>query len=343
MAQPIDIDYDTTENLLILNYAIRLMASMTDREVLLSNGIECIADFCHGMRSAILIWDQNRVCFIAERLFLNKEILHIRQKVFLPDILIGDVGVLSRATVRPCRLEGETPLPALPDSSEPHNCVCLPLVSTNHRFMGIVTIELNNGLHLASEEMQDLRMLMTVLAIALENASLFQQAVCDGLTGAYLRRFFEIRLDEELSKLKRKPDVFSILFLDIDQFKAANDRFGHQAGDGVLRELTQLLRANLRQGIDVVCRYGGDEFIILMPGAGPDESLAAAERICVLCSSRDFSFLQGEMSITLSGGLVSVDERGPLNADELFKRVDAALYQAKESGGNHIVVWLEGA
>ncbi len=338
MIQPSDLSDDIMENLLILNYAARLMASMTDREVLLTNGMECIADFCRGRRSAIVTWDQQRERFLAERLFLDRRVLSIRRKVSIPEIFAGDTDVLCKASVQPCCLEGDIPLPGPPDSPDPLKCLFLPLVSTNHSFVGVTIIVLDDDFDPSHEDMQNLRMLTTVLAIALENARLFQQAVCDGLTGAFLRRFYEIRLNEELARLKRKPGVLSVLFLDIDRFKAVNDRFGHQTGDGVLRELVQLLKRNMRQGIDVIARYGGDEFIVLMPGADLSEALTAGERLCALCRNRAFGFLPGEMNVTLSGGVISLNETGMLEPDELFRRVDAALYRAKQLGGDGITV-----
>ncbi|ABK18328.1 GGDEF domain-containing protein [Syntrophobacter fumaroxidans] len=334
-----DLHAISEENLIVLTYAARLMASVTDREILLSNGMECIGDFCRGLLSAILTWDEDRGSFMVERLFADKQVLAVKLEVPLADLPAADSSVLTRAKLFALRFEGRIPLPGTSEDAPPDRCLCLPLVAAGNRLVGICTIALNGEKELTLQDMQDLRVLTTVLAVTLENALLFRQALCDGLTGTYVRRYFEIRMNEELSRLKRKGNAFSILFLDIDGFKTVNDRLGHQVGDRVLAELAQLLKSEMRQGVDVICRYGGDEFIVLMPDTDLEAALTAGERIRERCSSTSFESLPGDLGVTLSGGLASADAHHALSPDELFNRADAMLYRAKEGGGNRIVAW----
>jgi two-component system, cell cycle response regulator len=334
-----DLHTMSEENLLVLTYAARLMASVTDREILLSNGMECIGDFCHGLLSAILTWDEERERFTAERLFADRQVVKVELELALADLPAADSSVLTRAKLFPLEFKGRIPVPGASEDAPPDKCLCLPLVAAGRRLMGICTIALNGEKELALQDMQDLRILTTVLAVTLENAILFELALCDGLTGAYVRRYFEIRLNEELSTLKRKGGVVSILFLDIDGFKTVNDRLGHRVGDQVLVELARMLKSDMRQGIDVICRYGGDEFIVLLPDTGQEGALCVAERIRARCASASFESLPGDLAIALSGGLATADGSIPLSAEELFNHADAMLYRAKESGGNRIVVW----
>lgn len=334
-----DLHTMSEENLLVLTYAARLMASVTDMEILLSNAMECIGDFCHGLPSAILTWDEDRERFTARRIFADRRVIKVDVELALAELPAADASVLTRATLFPLDFKGRLPLPGASEDAPPDRCLCLPLVAAGRRLMGICTIALNGEKELALEDMQDLRILTTVLAVTLENAILFEQALCDGLTGAYVRRYFEIRLDEELARLKRKGGRVSILFIDIDGFKTVNDRLGHLVGDQVLAELARMLKSDMRQGVDVICRYGGDEFIVLLPDTGQEGAITAAERICARCASTAFESLPGDLAITLSGGLATTDGSIPLSAEDLFKHADAMLYRAKESGGNRIMAW----
>lgn len=207
-----DLHAMSEENLIVLTYAARLMASVTDREILLSNGMECIGDFCRGLLSAILTWDEDRGSFMVERLFADKQVLAVKLEVPLADLPAAESSVLTRAKLFALRFEGRIPLPGTSENAPPDRCLCLPLVAAGNRLVGICTIALNGEKELTLQDMQDLRVLTTVLAVTLENALLFRQALCDGLTGTYVRRYFEIRMNEELSRLKRKGNAFSILF-----------------------------------------------------------------------------------------------------------------------------------
>jgi diguanylate cyclase (GGDEF)-like protein len=107
----------------------------------------------------------------------------------------------------------------------------------------------------------------------------FKLAITDGLTGVFARRYFDIRIAQELAKLRRKPGVFSILLIDLDHFKEVNDTLGHETGDRILCFAADTLTRNLRQDMDIICRYGGDEFIVIMPDTTEAQAGRIAERI----------------------------------------------------------------
>ena len=158
----------------------------------------------------------------------------------------------------------------------------------------------------------------------------------DPLTGIFNRRYFENQLSKELQRASRYEHSLSILFLDIDQFKKINDEFGHQVGDQVLQELSQILERGLRS-VDVVARYGGDEFIILLPETKKKHATKTAERILKTIKGHDFfkkDLKVKELSISIGVAGFPEDAGGTY---EMIKKADTALYQAKRQGGSQVV------
>jgi len=163
-----------------------------------------------------------------------------------------------------------------------------------------------------------------------------QAAVIDSLTGLHNRRFFEAQLSLELARAKRSDQAVGLVTLDIDHFKFVNDTYGHPAGDRVLIQVANQLRAAARVG-DVVARYGGEEFAVLMPGINGHELAPAADRLRIAVSSQPMEVNSHvALAITVSAGAVS----SPLNgttAEELVAVADRALYAAKRTGRNRVV------
>ncbi len=159
----------------------------------------------------------------------------------------------------------------------------------------------------------------------------------DPLTGIFNRRYFENQLSKELQRASRYEHSLSILFLDIDQFKKINDEFGHQVGDQVLQELSQILERSLRS-VDVVARYGGDEFIVLLPETKKKHATKTAQRILKRIKNHDFfcnDLKVKELSISIGVAGFPEDAGGTY---EIIKKADTALYQAKREGGVRVVV-----
>jgi diguanylate cyclase (GGDEF)-like protein/PAS domain S-box-containing protein len=162
-----------------------------------------------------------------------------------------------------------------------------------------------------------------------------EQAIRDPLTGLYNRRFLEESLNREIARARRVDTALGILMLDMDGFKQVNDTWGHAAGDGVLREVGRLLLANVRAA-DVVCRYGGDEFIVVLPGASVDAATTRAENLCQLLRHAAFEFRDMKLpEATFSVGVAAYPEQGRAGAD-LLGAADAALYRAKQDGGGRV-------
>ena len=152
------------------------------------------------------------------------------------------------------------------------------------------------------------------------------------MTGLYNRRFFTLRLEEELSRYRRFNHPVSVVLLDLDGFKAVNDEFGHAVGDDTLREVAQILMKHSR-GINVVSRYGGDEFAVLLVETSKAGARLYADRIREVVAKHPFS--HGKV-VTASFGVASLPDDETGTADDLFRAADDALYAAKRAGKNQV-------
>ena len=185
--------------------------------------------------------------------------------------------------------------------------------------------------------------LATCLHTAIAHEKLKQAGLTDALTGINNRRFFDQRLEEEISRNSRLESSLSCLFIDIDHFKIINDSFGHDVGDLVLRKVAELLRAELRS-IDVVARYGGEEFAILLGQSGKQKAIEIAERIRTIISEKTFKENNAEVNITVSVGVSTIDfakysyKDLKLTGRKLLQQADKALYQAKQKGRDRVLM-----
>ena len=182
--------------------------------------------------------------------------------------------------------------------------------------------------------------LMIDRAATLEKAGQFEQlSITDPLTGLYNRRFLEDRLQEEFSRSSRQQQNFCVILADLDSFKVYNDICGHLAGDNALKKVAAQMRRSARD-MDVVTRYGGEEFCLILPGTGKKESLFVGERIRRAIEAETFP---GENHLplgrlTISLGIASFPTDGT-TANELIHAADLALYRAKELGRNRLVLY----
>jgi diguanylate cyclase (GGDEF)-like protein len=164
------------------------------------------------------------------------------------------------------------------------------------------------------------------------NARLKETSFKDDVTGLYNRRFFSLRLEEELSRYRRFNHPVSVVLLDLDGFKAVNDEYGHTVGDDTLREVAQILMKHSR-GINVVSRYGGDEFAVLLVETSKAGARLYADRIREVVAKYPFS--HGKV-ITASFGVASLPDDEAGTAEDLFRAADEALYTAKRAGKNQV-------
>jgi len=172
------------------------------------------------------------------------------------------------------------------------------------------------------------------------NARLKEFSFKDDVTGLYNRRFFSIRLEEEASRYRRFTHPVSVVLLDLDGFKAVNDELGHAAGDETLRDTAEILMRHSR-GINVICRYGGDEFAVLLVETSKAGAKLYADRIRHVLATHPF--VHGRR-VTASIGIASLpDDVHDPSADDLIRAADEALYAAKRAGKNRVSLYEDAA
>jgi diguanylate cyclase (GGDEF)-like protein len=177
-------------------------------------------------------------------------------------------------------------------------------------------------------------------ALAIANARLFNEterlAITDGLTGLYNRRHIIQLAEKELERAKRYHHPLSLILFDVDRFKNINDTYGHPAGDKVLMNIAQYCLSRMRT-TDIFGRFGGEEFLVLLPETDRESAIVVAERL-----RQEIEFLrvntdERQISITISIGVVTYTSRKNISLEELMKRLDHALYAAKHEGRNRVV------
>ncbi len=202
--------------------------------------------------------------------------------------------------------------------------------------LGVMLLqEPRDGEPFAPEDRAFFYQLGAQVALAVNNAKLYAMAVTDGLTGLYVRRYFELRMQEEFDQARRYGRCFSLLMFDIDHFKKFNDMHGHQTGDAVLRAFAQLLRRNTRRA-DICCRYGGEEMAVILPETGLEEAALLAGKLRANIETTAFESAEGApLSVTASVGVAAFEEflQGP---EDVVRAADKALYLAKERGRNRV-------
>ena len=183
------------------------------------------------------------------------------------------------------------------------------------------------------------------IKLALSNIELREelreQAIHDPLTKLYNRRYLDDSLARELSRAQRQNTSLCVSVLDIDHFKRINDTFGHAAGDALLRELGRILRENLRIS-DIACRYGGDEFVLILPDSSLDDTRHRVQQILGLI--KELRIWHGDQllqSLTVSVGVAVAHEHN-FTSREILRAADEALYAAKQAGRNLVVTNLGG-
>ncbi|WIG97529.1 GGDEF domain-containing protein [Myxococcus sp. SDU36] len=164
---------------------------------------------------------------------------------------------------------------------------------------------------------------------------IYRLTTMDGLTQIYNRRYFDEQLDREISRSRRYERMLSLVLLDIDHFKAVNDKYGHLAGDSVLKQLASTVRTKIRRE-DVFARYGGEEFAILLPEVSLAGTRQLAEKVRRLVEKQYFEFDRQAIPVTVSVGL-AVLEPHHRESGELVRDADEKLFEAKTSGRNRVV------
>jgi diguanylate cyclase (GGDEF)-like protein len=285
---------------------------------------------------------------IIQRLESQKFALVTREAFVILLIALGEFFALSFIIIRPVSLMsnslnnsvddtgqivGEVPVISQDEFgalAEQFNKLSGQLNEANSRLQSRVDladkqlIHTNRQLIKQSEELQRI------------NEEFRKQSVTDSLTGLHNRRRFEELMQTELDMSLRHGDISSLLVIDIDHFKKVNDKHGHPAGDRVLKEVATLLKSNLRK-TDILCRVGGEEFVALCKRADKTAAINIGEKMRRNIESKPISFGDIQISVTISVGIATINERNTdQDPDFLYREADAAVYHSKKTGRNRI-------
>ncbi|HXJ90902.1 MAG TPA: sensor domain-containing diguanylate cyclase [Candidatus Binatia bacterium] len=213
----------------------------------------------------------------------------------------------------------------------------IPLISFGHT-LGVLTLHSSTVNAFRKSELQSLESVADICANSIQNAHYVERvkqlAYLDGLTGIFNRRFFELRIMEEIERARRYGTEIAVIMADIDQFKRLNDEFGHLLGDEVLRQVSSIFHQQLRK-IDIVCRYGGEEFALLLTQTNVEQAFAVADKLRKTIEKWQFPGVP--RAITISAGVAAFPLHGR-NRDELVRAADSGLYLAKQAGRNRVCV-----
>ncbi len=225
------------------------------------------------------------------------------------------------------------------DTRKIRSLMSVPLV-VGEIMVGILRVDSKSEHHFTTEDLRFLDTVGHIGAVALENAQLYERvenlAIKDSLTGLYLRRHLLDRLVAEVSRHLRSQGELSFLMIDLDNFKKYNDRFGHTAGDIVLRTIGMILSDMFSAPGEIVCRYGGEEFCVLLPDCSKRRAGQMAEELRKRIATQTIILRREKTSVSVSIGVAAfaIDAH---TKEELVQKADAALYEAKAFGRNQVV------
>jgi diguanylate cyclase (GGDEF)-like protein len=252
------------------------------------------------------------------------------KKIALGTGIIGRVARTSETALLRASQAGE--LQSLLPTSR--TVLCMP-ITYGETLLGVLNVESEEEWAISDDDVLVMNTLADLLATALHNSFVFQklqqQSITDGLTGIKTRRFFWEALSSEWKRASRSGRPFSIVLVDLDKFKQVNDTSGHLEGDLVLARVGRLLENKCRQS-NVVARYGGDEFIILMPETGVEQAQILAERLRLWLATDP---MLSEHQITGSFGVASFPAHG-FSAESIIRVADMGMYISKKAGGDRV-------
>ena len=217
---------------------------------------------------------------------------------------------------------------------------CIPMMAQGET-LGILHVMAEGAEELSTAQLQLAVVTSERVGLALANTRLREQlrsqSIRDPLTGLYNRRYLEESLERDVKRCLRHARPLTVFVIDVDHFKRYNDECGHAAGDTVLQSLGTLLRESLRAE-DIVCRFGGEEFVVVLPDGDPDACVERARELCAAVSGMIVNHRGSALrSVSISIGVASLQRHGT-SPEELLRAADSALYRAKEAGRNCVVV-----
>jgi diguanylate cyclase (GGDEF)-like protein len=313
----------------------KLIGSDLDPGILLSRIAELICQLIDAKACSVMLLDADRKRLLAKAAYgLRTERMHslsfkVGEGVAGWVVERGEPALISDVSQDPRFV-------ALPANQTPiASMLCVPLLARGER-VGVVTATAEHQGAFNANHLALVRFISMTIALDIENVRLHRVAVTDPLTGAYNREFLMQRLPQEIEAAIDRDRSLSLAIVDVDHFKAVNDQYGHGVGDVVLAEVARRLRSAIRAG-DLLVRYGGEEFLCVLPKADAGRAWEVGERMRQRVCERAFDVGDGlALLLRVSVGIAQW-RMGETMAD-LIERADIALYDAKERGRNRVEV-----
>jgi diguanylate cyclase (GGDEF)-like protein len=340
------------QDLKVFHDVARALTSSLDLDSILGTIMEQMQQFFEPESWSLLIVDeqqQNLYYAVAARESANG---HKNARIPLGDGIAGWVALHGESLIVP---EADDPRIEIrgieidlsdtrPQASPLRSVICIPL-RYRERTLGVIELLNYRVSSLTDSTIAFLNLLCDYAAIAIQNARAMERiqelTITDDCTGLYNSRHLFSVLDGEIERSRRFSLPFSLVFLDLDYFKLVNDRYGHLVGSRMLAEVAQTIRHNIR-GVDSAFRYGGDEFIVLLPQTGKDAALEVTQRL--MHAMRNAYYLRSErleLTMRASFGLASYPEDGS-STREIISAADDMMYVVKKSSRDNIAIARRG-
>ncbi|MBU1077963.1 MAG: sensor domain-containing diguanylate cyclase [Spirochaetes bacterium] len=273
--------------------------------------------------------DDNRI--LLGKIGMNDNKIITEEELINEKVIIGD-GSIGKA------MEYRTPI--ITTDNPYHTELISPLTAQNSLIGAIKVSNKKTSENFTPQDKELLRLLSSQIAIALNNARLYEMAITDGLTKLYVHRHFQFKLQEENLRHKRNGKPLSLIMMDIDHFKSFNDTNGHQSGDFVLREISKLLKHMFR-ATDYIFRYGGEEIALILPETNSDNAYLLAEKIRKNIEEHPFMYNGEKLNVTVSIGLSTYypQKMEDIDKNKLITMADEALYFSKNNGRNRTTLY----
>jgi diguanylate cyclase (GGDEF)-like protein len=332
---------DATSRMRGLTTIVRLTGSELDPHRIIDVAMERVGEFLKLRAWLFLLADPEQGLLTVERA-AGEGMASMRGK----RLGIGE-GAAGRAAQRrqPVILDdagpGDASMPDLPRSNPARSVLAVPLLSRGRLIGVLVGLDRRRAGHFTNQDARLLSLLLEPAAVAIDNALLLKRSeelsVTDDLTKLFNSRYLNATLRREVERSKRYRTPVSLIFLDLDGFKNVNDQHGHLWGSRTLVEVGRVIGSTVRE-IDVVSRFGGDEFTVILPQTGPEGAAIIAERIRQKIEETTFLASYGlDVHITASLGIASFPDHGRTK-DDLLARADQAMYLVKGRGKNGVAL-----
>jgi diguanylate cyclase (GGDEF)-like protein len=323
-------------NLFILYHASKALGSILDEEELLQLSVDMTTEVMGCEWGAIYLVNEET------GLLELRKVKGLDSRPFPPSILkLGEgfpLWLNEKSEILSFRIlmQGTPFFNAFPEVQllEPHKPSLVVSLFHKVRFLGLLILGNRlDGQPFSANDFELLSTITSLSATSLMNAHLYELAIRDGTTKLFVARYFRRRLQEEVKRSKRYSKPLAFVMMDIDDFKKVNDAYGHLEGDRTLAQISAIIRSCSREDVDIPCRYGGEEFALLLPETDLSGAYLVAERIRAKVEATKFSL--AEAHVTISAGVAIY----PDDADEddaLVEKADFALYDSKKSGKNKV-------